>query len=251
MTNGSNNFYDGYNYLDFWLGRQYEDEADKMAVSRLLSLVPGVSRKLIDVGAGIGRMVSLYEEKCEQFILLDSSAHQLAEAKNIRPLNPKGSTLIGDGENIPLPNGSLDTALCVRVFHHLQDPTKIVQEINRILEVGGYLILEIPNKLHFKNRINGYLGKIDWDILSETPINRAVNHENVTFVNHHPQTIIDLLKSNGFEILEILSVSNFRSSFLKKILPTSLLIFLEKLSQNPLARFWFGPSLYFLARKTS
>lgn len=245
------NHYDGYNYLDFWLGREYEDAADKMAVSRLLSLVPGSSRKLIDVGAGIGRLVPLYEGRCQQFILLDSSEHQLAEAKNIRPLNTKGKTLIGDGENIPLPSGDLDTALCVRVLHHLQDPTKVIQEINRIIEVGGYLILEIPNKLHFKNRLMTMLGRVQEKLDQHDPISVSVNNKEVTFVNHHPKTIIDLLKSNGFEILEVLSVSNFRSPFLKKILPNSFLIFLEKLCQKPLGRFWFGPSLYFLARKVS
>lgn len=251
MPNNSNSHYDGYNYLDFWLGRQYEDEADKMAVSCLLSKIPGSSRHLIDVGAGIGRMVPLYEGRCEKFILLDSSAHQLSEAKNIRPLSPKGSTLIGNGENIPLPDGEMDTALCVRMFHHILNPANIIEEINRVLKTGGYLILEIPNKIHFKNRLSALAKRDKREMSSDTPLNHAKDEEDIAFVNHNPQTIMDLLGSNGFEILEVLSVSNFRSPFLKKCLPTTFLILLEKMTQKPLAHFWFGPSLYFFARKVS
>ena len=55
-------FYDTYDYASFWAGRDYEKQADALAVLRLLALIKGPRKKIIDVGVGIGRMVPLYEK---------------------------------------------------------------------------------------------------------------------------------------------------------------------------------------------
>jgi hypothetical protein len=70
-----------------------------------------------------------------------------------------------------------------------------------------------------------------------------------SFVNHDPKVIKQLLSSNGFEVVETLSVSNFRFTILKKLFPTSFLFFVEKIVQKPLSRVFIGPSIYFLARR--
>jgi len=242
-------FYDGYDYLEFWIGREYEDAGDKIAVSRLFSLIRNFHRNLLDVGVGSGRMIPLYEAKWEKFILLDPSRYQLGIAGKNVVLKEKASSLIGVAESIPLPDASCDAVLCIRAFHYISHPAKAIREMNRVLEPGGYLILEIPNKLHFKNRLAAIFKKNSSDILSDDPMNIAVENKEIIFVNHNPKTIAKMLKSNGFEIVEALSASNLRSGLLKKFFPLSFLIAIEKIVQKPLARFWFGPSVYFLAKK--
>ncbi len=243
------NFYDGYNYLDFWIGRQYEDSADKMAVSRLLSLIPGTVGRLIDVGSGIGRMVPLYDKKCKECVLLDSSVKQLKEAQRLISPSCEVSTVIGSGDAIPFPDSSFNAALCVRMFHHIADPAKVIKEINRVLETDGYFILEIPNKLHFKNLILSLFKRKHKNIFSEMTIDHSKSDDDIDFLNHNPKTISKVLESNGFKILETLSVSNFRSPFLKDVIPTTVLVYLERLVQKPFSHILFGPSIYFLARK--
>lgn len=244
-------FYDGYNYLDFWIDRQYEDSADKIAVSKLLSLIPGKVHKLIDVGSGIGRMVPVYDKKCEECVLLDSSVKQLEEAKRLISPRCAVSTVIGSGKAIPFPNSSFNAALCVRMLHHITDPAKVIKEINRVLEPGGYFILEIPNKLHFKNLILSLFKRKHKNIFSEMTIDHSRSAEDIDFLNHNPKTISKVLESNGLKILETLSVSNFRSPFLKDAVPTTILVYLERLVQKPFSHFFFGPSIYFLTRKIS
>ena len=240
--------YDDYDYSEFWKGRDYEDRSDKIAIARLFRAIPVTRNKLIDIGAGRGRLVPLYEAAWREFVLLDSSQRQIDEARN-NIADPKKATLfVGTAEAIQFPDATFDTALCTRVFHYLPDPTKVVREMARILKPDGYLVLEIPNKLHFKNRLKALFGNDRNAAFSPDPISRAKEFDTV-FVNHNPKTIQKLLEFNNFQVIEILSVSNFRSAFLKKILPVSFLVMLEKFLQKPLASFWFGPSIYFLARK--
>ena len=241
--------YDGYDYSDFWKGRDYEDQADKIAVSRLFSLVKGPHHKFIDVGAGKGRMAPLYENTWDKFVLFDSSRQQLeiAEKDIIHP--DKAEFVVGTLEKMPFPDASFNAALCLRAFHYVVDAAAVVKEIGRILKPEGYLILEIPNKLHFKNRLGALLGKNSQNIFSADPINIATKGDSI-FLNHNPKTILKLLEANNLRVIETLSVSNFRSGFLKKALPISALLKLEKLTQKVLAPLWFGPSSYFLVRKS-
>jgi len=59
----------------------------------------------------------------------------------------------------------------------------------------------------------------------------------------------DMLKKNGFEIQEKLSVSNFRSPLIKKIVPEAVLLALEDILQKPLSYLNFGPSIFIKAVK--
>jgi ubiquinone/menaquinone biosynthesis C-methylase UbiE len=240
--------YEGYNYLDFWKGRDYENDADKMAVSRLLSMIKGPREKLIDIGAGMGRISPLYETDWDEFVLLDTSKDQIDAAKKNIIHQKKAKFIVGMVESIPFPDLSFNTIVCIRTFHYVADTTATIKEISRILKPGGYVILEIPNKLHFKNRFDAILGKNSSSIFSANPINITTKDSGL-FLNHNPKTILKLLKSNNFSVIEVLSVSNFRSNFIKKNFPTSFLMKLEKLTQKALAPMWFGPSIYFLARK--
>jgi len=64
---------------DFWegRGRDYEDGAERVAIRRLL---PRTGTRLLDIGAGFGRLADLYAGYRE-VILLDYSVSQLRYAR--------------------------------------------------------------------------------------------------------------------------------------------------------------------------
>ncbi len=230
--------YDGYDYGAFWQGREYEDRADKMAVAALLSRIPSVG-SLADIGGGTGRIAKVYKERANRITIVDPSSEQLKHAKKSLVGTLYAEFSVGTAERMPFSDDTFDTAVCTRVFHYIHDPEKAIREIYRVLKPGGYFILEIPNKYHFKNRVFGILrGKRDDD---------ASSHNS--FVNHVPRDISLILTTIGFTIIEARSVSNFRSPVLKRIFPTEFLLSLEGAFQKPLRGMWFGPSAYFLARK--
>lgn len=65
------------------------------------------------------------------------------------------------------------------------------------------------------------------------------------FYNYHPKYIESIFKKSGFKIDEVLSVSNFRSTKLKKLFGTKNLVRMEKSAQKLLAPIRFAPSIYY------
>lgn len=243
-------FYDGYDYADFWNGRDYENAADRLAVQRLFARAIGPHGVIIDIGSGGGRMAALYVSNFNKSILIDPSRSQLEIAASKFSQNPRVHFVKGTIEDIPLEAESADAMLCLRVFHYIDNPERAFLEVRRVLRSGGHLIIEIPNKRHFKARARAFLHRSQREKLRNSfPINISTNKETM-FLNHDPMAIAKELTKQGFTIVTTLSVSNFRSSAAKHIVPSRALIILEFFAQRLLSPFYFGPSIYFLVKKT-
>jgi hypothetical protein len=124
------------------------------------------------------------------------------------------------------------------------------KELARVLADDGYLVLEVANYAHGRNRLKHALrGKPlpvePVDIRSETHRNK----DTIPFVNHNPKTVIKQLAHAGLRVEKVLSVSNLRSPGLKKVLPRGLMLAVENVLQPTLAKTYFGPSVFFLVRK--
>jgi len=244
----ADHYYDNYDYATFWKGREYEAASDKLAVEYLLVRAFGPHRRIVDIGSGGGRMTPLYFSMFDESVLVDPSRGQLEVAREKFKNSPHVRVLQGAAENTPIPNQSADIVLCVRVFHYVLQPRKVFGEAKRILRPGGYLILEIPNKVHAKARMQNLLrGKDRRAHRAPATINISSNGDGI-FLNHDPKAIVRDLAAEGFTVLETLSVSNLRSPSLKRLLPLRILVRLESMLQPVFSRLWFGPSIYFLAK---
>lgn len=240
--------YDSYDYPRYWRGRQYEDQAEKKALKRLLKNISG--QNLVDIGGGYGRLAPTLLKKFKNVTIVDPSSKLLRIAKK-RMTDYHGLTFKkGRAESLPLGNRKFDAAVMVRVSHHLPDLEKALGEINRVLRKNGFLILEFANKTHLKSLIK-QAAKRNWPYLvSHLPANLS-SKKNLLFFNYHPSHIKSLLLTNNFRIVKAVSVSNFRNPLFKKMLPMPLLLWLEfhfslLTSCFP---FHFGPSVFILAQK--
>ena len=248
-------FYDSYNYRHYWKNREYENRAETIALQKLFQLIPQKKKKnILDIGAGFGRHTPLYAPLFKKAILIDPSVKLLSQAqKNLRH-HPNLSFKRGEGQKIPLKNQGVDVVLLIRVIHHLENPSSTLGEITRILKPQGFLILEFANKVHFKAKIKAIVHR-DWQFFSKiAPSDRRspknIKSRSIAFLNYHPQAIKEALQQKGLKIIKKLSVSNFRSPILKKILPLNYLLLLEKITQPLLAPLNFGPSIFILAVPT-
>lgn len=245
-------FYDDdpkYDYTKYWLGREYENAAEESALS---SLLKGKHFKsAVDIGGGYGRLCPFLQHFAENVTLVEPSKKQRQLGKEF--LRDKDVAIVsGTSEKTTLESNSVDLITMIRVMHHLPNPSKTFKELHRVLSDDGLLVLEVANSKNFKSRIKR-LGKG-----SRTPLEPVDIKTNSTtdvdlespFVNHNPTRIREQLRSAGFEQLSTRSVSNFRSPTLKKILPRSVLIGLERATQATLAPIEFGPSLFILLRKS-
>lgn len=250
MTHKKADQYDqgNFNYLNYWDGRDYEHAAEEMALRRLLN---GKHFKTAaDVGGGYGRLCIFLKNYADKVTLAEPSKQQLTLAKDYLKNDTDISKVLTQADNLKLADKSQDLITVIRVMHHLPDPTAEFKEFKRVMTDEGYLILEVANYAHARNRLKHFvkgqkLPKDPVDIRSKA--NR--NDDEVAFVNHNPKTVIKHLAHAGLKVEKILSVSNLRSPGLKKVIPKSIMLSLERVMQPALAPAFFGPSIFMLIRK--
>jgi SAM-dependent methyltransferase len=233
--------YEGSQYrTDFWegQGREYEDRVERLALRRLL---PPRGRRLLEIGAGFGRLADLYVGY-DEVLLLDYAVSQLQQARE-RLGDGRFRYIAADLYHIPLVDGCLDTATMVRVMHHVQDPLAALEEIGRVLTSEGAFILEYANKRNAKAIVRYLLGRQSWSPYSTDP----VEFVRLNF-DFHPSQMEDSLRETGFSLEGRLAVSTFRMPLLKRFVPDSLLARLDGVLQRPTARLRLAPSLFVRAR---
>ncbi|MCX6725114.1 MAG: class I SAM-dependent methyltransferase [Candidatus Saccharibacteria bacterium] len=239
-----------HNYLHYWDNRDYEHAAEEMAIKRLLK--GKRFHNAVDVGGGYGRLAVLLEKYSEKVTLAEPSQQQLDIAKDFLKDHPKIDRSLLQADNLKFKADTMDLVTMIRVMHHLPDPSAEFNEIHRIMRNDGWFILEVANFSHGRNRLKYALrGKR----MPQAPVDiRSKNNKNedeIAFVNHNPNTVIKQLAHAGFKVERILSVSNLRSTKLKKFLPINAMLAVEKVLQPALAKTYFGPSVFLLVRKAS
>lgn len=237
-----------HNYLRYWDGRDYEQAAEEVAIRRLLK--GKKFKQAVDVGGGYGRLSVVLRDYAEKVTLAEPSQQQLDISKDFLKGKPKVEVALAQAEKLPFKDGEVDLAMVVRVIHHLPNPVPAFEEIYRVLKKDGYFLIEFANYSNFKNRVK-HTVKLQKMPVDPVDIRSAENRrdDEIPFVNHNPKTVKKQLAQTGFKVEQVLSVSNFRSPTLKKILPKSVLVSLEKSVQKPLAKTYFGPSTVYLLKK--
>lgn len=244
MTDSCN--YDGYDYkTSFWGSgdRDYENGVEKRTLTALFRSLNKQFSCFMDAGCGFGRLFSAYSQFGEEFVLLDYSQSMLDEA--VASLDSFPIRFVqGSLERIPLENDSIDGIMSIRTLHHLDHEDRFLSECYRLLRPGGILVFEVPNKSHLLNRIKYALGKLAFSPYSDEKVKLAPH-----FYNYHPNQLKSLALKTGFRFEKQISLSFFRLTLLKKIVPVSILIYLDLLMQK-----WFSwtsltPSIYLVYRK--
>lgn len=239
-----------HNYLHYWDGRDYENEAERIAITRLLK--GKHFGHAADIGGGYGRLCVFLEKYADKVTLAEPSQQQLDIAKDFLKDHKEIDRVLTQADNLKFKDKSVDLITMIRVMHHLPDPSQEFSEIKRVLTDDGYLILEIANYAHGRNRIKHLLKgqrlPVDpVDIRSD----KNKNEDEIAFVNHNPKTVIKQLAHAGLKVEKVLSVSNLRSQGLKKVLPKNFMLVAETVMQPALARTYFGPSTFLLVKKAS
>lgn len=238
--------YNGYDYKkEFWedVDREYEDKADRMAISKLL---PKRMDKFADIGGGYGRLANEYLKRAHTVIIFDYSKSELEQAKEI--YGDKVETRAGDIYELPFKDEELDGLMMVRVTHHLKHLDKAVAELYRVLKPGGVAVIEVANKRTLPKMARYITGRS-----KVNPFDRKVaNYKEISkdgFYNYHPKYVEEIFAKAGFGCEKVLSVSNFRNQKLKKVIGTQNLVKMEDRAQRVLAPIRFAPSIYYKLRK--
>ncbi|MGZ9166733.1 MAG: methyltransferase domain-containing protein [Anaerolineales bacterium] len=234
--------YEGSDYQSsFWDqgGREYEDRTEAIALRRLL---PKRGRLLLELGAGAGRNTPRYRG-FERIILLDFSRTQLEQAQQRLGNSDKYIYVAADVYRLPFVDGLFDTATMIRTLHHMADAPRALGQIRNVLGSGGVFILEFASKLNLKAILRYLLRRQTWSPFTLEP----VEFVKLNF-DFHPRAIRNWLNELGFEIEITLTLSHFRVGFLKRIVPTGILVFLDSLFQWTGALWQLSPSVFVKAQ---
>jgi ubiquinone/menaquinone biosynthesis C-methylase UbiE len=124
--------------------------------------VAGLHGAVLEIGFGSGLNVGLYPDDVECVLAVEPSevGRKLAAARIESSSTPVEFTGL-DGEQIPLPDASADTALSTFTLCTIPDATRALGEVRRVLRPGGSLhflehgLCPDPGVARWQHRCNG------------------------------------------------------------------------------------------------
>lgn len=100
-----------------------------------------LSTRVLENGCGVGMYIQHLRPHCDVLIGLEYEFERAAQARQHTPHITNAA-----GETLPFPAGSFAAILSHEVLEHVQDDRLAVQEMVRVLQPGGRLILFVPNR---------------------------------------------------------------------------------------------------------
>lgn len=147
---------------------------------KFLSLLPEIkNKKILDVGAGTGRVSLLLSLAGAQVTALDVSEKILEVLKR---KNKKIITVVGEAENLPFEKESFDIVTAAFLVVHLKDPKIFFDEVYKVLKPDGLFLVSNINQ-------------------KEPPVVKTKEGDiQIKSYYHRPEKIKDSLKDLAFSI---------------------------------------------------
>jgi SAM-dependent methyltransferase len=131
--------------------------------------------RVLDVGGGTFVSTAIRKQiPFDAWTVLEADTDRIVEAGDARV-----RTVHGDGCEMAFADESFDTFVSVQVLEHVFDPMSMLREARRVLKLGGYGVMLIPQTStthlapHFFCNFSGY-----W-------IERAMREAGLEIVEHH------------------------------------------------------------------
>jgi ubiquinone/menaquinone biosynthesis C-methylase UbiE len=111
----------------------------------LAELRPRAGDRILDVACGAGALVIDVAPRVERAVGIDLSDGMLQLARSrLRaaadaPANVE--FLLGPSDALPFDDGSFTALVCTTALHHFPDPQRSIDEMARVLEPGGRLVI--------------------------------------------------------------------------------------------------------------
>lgn len=230
--------YEGSHYQEeFWERgqRAYEDACEAQTLRRLL---PRGGRLLLELGAGAGRNTSRYTGY-DRIVLLDYSRTQLAQARERLGDEPRYMYVAANIYRLPFVDGLFDGATLIRTLHHLAQPAEALIEIRRVLAEKAIFLLEYANKQNLKAIARYALRRQTWSPFTLEPIEFAPLN-----FDFHPRAVRAWLSQAGFRLERQVTVSHFRVGWMKRALPTRMLVALDRWAGTTGDLWQLSPSVF-------
>ena len=139
----------------FEVAKRADLGGEKKEKNRKLDTILGIiddgnADRILELGCGRGGYLRNISNRLNADIVVgvDFSKASLIGSEELSPLIYN----IEEGD-LPFNDETFDLVLLLDVIEHLFDPDHVVQEIQRVLKKGGYVIITTPNLASWYNRL--------------------------------------------------------------------------------------------------
>ncbi len=106
--------------------------------------------KILDIGSAAGHITSKIAKNFPNATVFGLDSYGLA-IKLGKKIHPEINFKIGDAHKLPFDNNSFDLVICIETLEHLENPTKALAEIKRVLKKKGKVLIgQDTNNWQFK-----------------------------------------------------------------------------------------------------
>lgn len=111
-------------------------------------------KRILDVGCGDGRFISLFKECCHVYgVDISKNAVRLAKGSGVNAQRVDASS-----ERLPFESEYFDLVYMGDIIEHLIDPDFAINEVARVMKPTAFLVLSTPNLASWLNRVLLLLG---------------------------------------------------------------------------------------------
>jgi ubiquinone/menaquinone biosynthesis C-methylase UbiE len=157
---------------------------------RLIDILPlKTGIHFLDLGCGTGWAVREVARRCNIKVNSSGLIFSGNDPKSKRKPNSDSDDnyKLGNAEELPFNDSSLNLIICTNSFHHYQNPQKVVGETNRVLMIGGSMyVMDLTDDNFLVSMFNKYVRK----------------HEAAHVKFYSTQDFRDLFSNAGFEYIE-------------------------------------------------
>ena len=131
-------------FIARWYDRNRQLESDhRRLLTRLDSLLPP-NAAVLEVACGPGHLsIALAQAHTDYRVVGLDISHTFIELANqhAKDANVNVSFVHGNASALPFDSGSFDCILCVAAFKNFSQPVQAIQEMHRVLKVGGRAVI--------------------------------------------------------------------------------------------------------------
>lgn len=157
------NVFEGLGYYPT-IGSTYHLNRSKSKVQKLyLEAIEGIDKpKILDIGCYIGTDLFMLPKPNPhaKYCGVDISKDAIKNAKQLS--KKRGETniefeVVDANKPLPFSKNYFDVVLSLEMIEHLVDPLKFLKEINRVVKLGGHVVLTTPNDGRITNHLIEHL----------------------------------------------------------------------------------------------
>jgi SAM-dependent methyltransferase len=109
---------------------------------------------IVDIGGGL-RVESSHGNRLEEKNEWLEGYIEKVDYKVLDKVPDYKPDIVGDIQDLPLDDNSVDAFICIAILEHVEEPQKAVREMYRVLKPGGYCFIYIPF-LYYYHPMQGY-----------------------------------------------------------------------------------------------